>query len=367
MIKTFKVRNFKNFQDECVIDFSAKKDYETNPSFIKMGLINKALLYGVNGSGKSNLGFAIFDITNHLSDKEKALGHYQNYLNANSIEKTAHFTYVFVDEKKREIEYSYTKDENMNLLEETIKIGGVLFFHYDYLSNRVTNKLPGMETIVLSNRGTGVSILKFMRNNTPNIDKDSPIEEIVSFAEQMLWFRSVRANEYMGTINSSEFLSDFIIQNNYLSDFQSFLADCGLCYKLGIREVPGGRVIVIVFDHKELEFFSTISTGTASLTLFYYWHKKCGNSIKFLYLDEFDAFYHYELSKKIMEIVNSNPYFQSIMTTHNTYLMDNAFMRPDCYFILKDGVVKSLPFRTNKTIRLGNSLENMYLSGTFDK
>lgn len=368
MIKTFRVRNFKNFRDECVLDFGAKKEYAIHPELIKNGLVNKALLYGANGTGKSNLGFALFDITNHLSDKMKTPEHYVNYLNADSHENSAHFTYLFLDEQKREIEYAYSKDGSMRLLEESIRVNGELWFRYDYLTNAVTNRIPGTETIVLANRAPGMSVLKYMRNNTPNIASDSVIEEIVSFAEQMLWFRSVRTNEYMGTLSSNgELITDFIIQNGYVEDFQKFLSGCGLDYKLAVREIPGGRILVILFGSRELEFISTISTGTASLILFYYWHKKCGNSIKFLYLDEFDAYYHHTLSKKILGIINSNPSFQSVITTHNVYLMDNAIMRPDCYFLLDDGLVKSLPFKTTKTIRAGNSLENMYLSGTFDK
>lgn len=367
MLKTFKVTNFKNFHDECVLDFSAKKDYSSHPDLIKNGLLNKTLLYGKNGSGKSNLGFAIFDITNHLSDKAKAISHYNNYLNADSSDTKASFSYLFLDDKGRNIEYAYSKDEKMNLCEETLKVDGALLFHYDYSTNRALNNIEGTKTIVLGNSMPGASVLKFMRNNTPNLSADSPLYEITSFVDEMLWFRSVRTNEYMGMLNGVEFITDFIIQNNYVDDFQSFLKDCGLDYHLAVREVPGGKVLVIVFAHKELVFLQTISTGTESLLLFYYWHKRCCNSIQFLYLDEFDAFYHYSLSKKIMLMVNDNSSYQSVITTHNTYLMDNAFMRPDSYLIIENGKIKSLPFRTTKTIRDGNSLENMYLSGLFEE
>ena len=41
------------------------------------------LILGKNGSGKSNVGLAIFDIINHLTDKQKKLKEYENYLNYN--------------------------------------------------------------------------------------------------------------------------------------------------------------------------------------------------------------------------------------------------------------------------------------------
>ena len=50
MIKYFKVKNYKNFQDEITVDFSNPKDYRFNQSVIKNGLINKAVIVGDNSS-----------------------------------------------------------------------------------------------------------------------------------------------------------------------------------------------------------------------------------------------------------------------------------------------------------------------------
>jgi AAA15 family ATPase/GTPase len=84
--------------------------------------------------------------------------------------------------------------------------------------------------------------------------------------------------------------------------------------------------------------------------------------ITFLYLDEYDAFYHFNLAQAILQIVNQDDSYQSVVTTHNPYLADNAIMRPDCYFNLKDGRIKSFADSTNRVIRQGNSLEKMVLS-----
>ena len=48
MLKKFVVENFKNFKDELILDFSKVRDYEFNKSLIKNGLVNKALIYGLN-------------------------------------------------------------------------------------------------------------------------------------------------------------------------------------------------------------------------------------------------------------------------------------------------------------------------------
>ena len=84
MLTKFTVTNFKNFKDELIFDFTKSKNYEFNPECVLDGIINKALVYGHNGAGKSNLGFAIFDIVSHLTDKMSGRDAYNNYLNAYS-------------------------------------------------------------------------------------------------------------------------------------------------------------------------------------------------------------------------------------------------------------------------------------------
>jgi AAA15 family ATPase/GTPase len=136
--------------------------------------------------------------------------------------------------------------------------------------------------------------------------------------------------------------------------------------KLEIVELGNGRRVFVVFKNRKFPLVAIASTGTLSLWLFYYWMERCSKHISFLYLDEFDAFYHPNLSLAILKIILQNDDFQSVMTTHNTYLADNALMRPDCYFIIKNGTVKSFADRTNKIIREGNNLQRMMLSHEFD-
>jgi AAA15 family ATPase/GTPase len=76
MLTRFEVKNFKNFKDNFVLDFTKTKNYNFNPECVKDGVVNKAIIYGPNGIGKSNLGFAIFDIVSHLTDKNRNLEFY---------------------------------------------------------------------------------------------------------------------------------------------------------------------------------------------------------------------------------------------------------------------------------------------------
>ena len=65
MLKRFEVKNFKGFKDDLVFDLEAR-EYEFNKNLVINGIVNKAIVYGKNGIGKSNLGIALFDIVSHF-------------------------------------------------------------------------------------------------------------------------------------------------------------------------------------------------------------------------------------------------------------------------------------------------------------
>ena len=58
--------------------------------------------------------------------------------------------------------------------------------------------------------------------------------------------------------------------------------------------------------------------------------------------------------------------FQKILTSHNTNLLSNRIMRPDCYFILTQDKLTSLANATERELREGHNLEKLYMSGEFD-
>lgn len=369
MIKKFTVTNFMNFREKCEVDFSRTRDYSFNKDLLKDGLINKALLYGRNGSGKSNLGLAMMDITNHLTDKYKDPTMYRYFRNAASILDYATFTFDFlftIESKTIEFSYQYEKKDANTLLSESILVKGKTMFAYNYVTNKYLNNFPEAANINLDNRNQKISAVKYLFNNSFNLPEISPIRLLNEFANNMLWFRSVQLNQFIGNLDSSESLDRFIIDHNLTDEFQSFLHDCGIDMTLKPIMTPAGSMLFVIFSQGQLPFFQVASTGTLSLALFFYWLHRSKNHISFLYLDEFDAFYHTSLSKYILNQVNQQTEFQSMITSHNTYLADNTFMRPDCYLCLKDGVVKSFADLTNKVIREGHNLENMLLGGEFE-
>ena len=112
-------------------------------------------------------------------------------------------------------------------------------------------------------------------------------------------------------------------------------------------------------------FFKVASSGTRALYTFFYWYKTA-KDVSFMYVDEFDAYYHYELSEYIVTILEKMTNTQVIITSHNTNLLTNKIMRPDCYFILSNNKLTSFADATSRELREGHNLEKLYMSGEFD-
>ena len=135
MLIEFKVEGFKNFEKELVFDLSKTRNYTFSENAVKDEIVKTGLIYGINGSGKSNLGSAIFDIILHLTEKEKLINLYSHYLNLSNSNIIAKFYYKFKFEDDI-LEYEYQKDKPQNLVSEVVKINNKLISEYDYLTNK---------------------------------------------------------------------------------------------------------------------------------------------------------------------------------------------------------------------------------------
>lgn len=367
MLKKFSVKNFKNFKNKLVLDLSKVRDYGFNSHLIQKNLINKLLIYGPNNSGKSNLGAAIMDITCHLTDNsgmDNLL--YTYYINGDYVDDKVEFSYEFFLANKNVV-YTYSKNNQRRLLYEELKEDDKLLFKYNYVTNKYENNIKEAQTIDIQKRSNkDMSVLKFIYNNTLYWEQDSTVKLLMDFVNNMLWFRSLKSNEFIGVMANGEDLNDFVINNRLLTKFEKFLKECGQDYSLCEMDGNGRKVIGVKYQNYKTRFDLVASTGTKSLWLFFYWMNRTKN-ISFVFLDEFDAFYHYDLSSFILKYVNDKTEFQSILTSHNTYLISNEIMRPDCYAILDDGKISSFADSTNKTIRQAHNLEKMMLGGEFEK
>ncbi|MDR5893127.1 AAA family ATPase [Halomonas mongoliensis] len=365
MLRNFSVKNFRNFADWLTLDLTSQQ-YEFNYSAVCGGVVKHAMIYGPNGGGKSNLGLAIVDPVLHLVDSPSYLASLDgNYLNGSLCSELAEFVFEFRI-GGADIVYRYGKNSLMQLVYEFLEIDGNSVLEIDRRKSTLANiKLQGAESLKSDVGESSISLIKYVHNNA--LLDDTPtkkqFEELLDFIEGMVFFRSLsstRMGEYVGKNIGVKRLSQSIIDSGAVKDFENFLNRAGIeCSLIVDVTTNGEKCIHFDFGGTRLEFGSAASTGTLSLGIFYFWWLRFqSGEVTFAYIDEFDAFYHHALASSIVEKVSSSA-CQTIMTTHNTGVMSNDLLRPDCYFVLDKGI-KPITELTGKELRRAHNLEKIY-------
>lgn len=374
MLKRFAVENFKAFSSRLEFDLGNPDNYAFNPQAINTeeNIVSKALIYGFNGCGKSVLGLALLDITTHLTDRNKVASDYVPYLNLDfSTSKvcSALFEYEFIFTGSVLL-YKYRKTNMDELIEECLLIDGNEVIRYDYLKETGKVSLAGAETLKLppvSGQPNPISRVKYVSSNTilnPNHENEV-FRKFINFVENMLMFYSLGMNRYMGFRNGGEKIDAAIIKAGRVGDFESFLHEAKIEMHLEAGERNGEDELFVKYGDKRVSFYTIASTGTKSLALFYYWYMQMERA-SFVYMDEFDAFYHFELAESIVKKLKEFTNTQIVMTTHNTDLLSNELLRPDCYYWLDSGTIRPLNELTEKELRLAHNLQKMYKAGAFN-
>lgn len=380
MLKKFRVRNYKNFKNDIEIDFGKPGGYKYNTDCLTGNMLGKILLYGRNATGKTNFGDAITDIRLILGNNP--FQEFKEVLNADSDEVESFFYYEFQFDNDI-VSYEYTRDKNGFVASEKLLINEKPVFRVkmDPLKIFIFNDNPEglsadslqIEEYIKINTSNKLKIdvqmqvpfLRFIFSNCP-IEAESPLKKLSYFVNGMMC-SSVLSQIVAPRITSSKFV-EYLAKEDRLSDFEDFLNAMGVDCELEI--VSSYERYELFFKHKKLvPFFETASSGTRTLYNLYKLMVTWDEELSFLYLDEFDAFYHFEMSENILCYLKERyPDKQIIMTTHNTNLMTNDLMRPDCIVILShEGKITQLNEATERELREGHNLEKLYISGEFEE
>lgn len=383
MLKKFSLRNYKNFKEEIAIDFQNIAGYQFNNDCITDGIISKILIYGRNATGKTNLGKALMDIENIVyggwARMEEGL-----LFNADSTEEVTAFSYTF-QFGGHEVLYRYERCEDLELKEEELIIDQQKVYqcnfsqeHYNFDNlqsigaeniniERYMQAMTGRSEETEDGVEYQMPFLRWLINNAA-LQSDSVLLRLAEFVRGMdrmtvrqgIMRRPNRMN--MGFFHLLEDLSA-------MADFEEFLNVMGIKCRLALRKLPDGQRELYFVHDKLVPFYENASSGTLALVELYRKFIVRKRNATFIYLDEFDAFYHYEMADHIIRYFKKKyPKCQIIMTTHNTNLMTNRLMRPDCLFILStEGKLTALCNATQRELREGHNLEKMYISGEFEK
>lgn len=373
MLRKFRVSNFKCFEKDFELDLTDTRGYEFNTECIDKNTdtIRASIIYGHNGSGKSNLALAMFDLIEHLTDINKSPLLYNNYLCAYSNDECASFYFEFLINAKI-VTYEYKKLDYETLLYERLVIDNQEVVILDRTDNNTvaTINLIGAETLNNNITNKQLSVVKYIKNNSVLTDDDINITfiQFMDFVKSMLFFRSLDNRMYLGLREySNETLLDTLIKKDKIVDFENFLNETGITCKIKVIDNNiGNKILAFDFNGKLVSFEDAASTGTISLMLFYCWYLTVlDNEVSFLFIDEFDAFYHTKLSKLIVKKLK-NSKIQFILTSHNVAIMTNDLLRPDCYFSMNKDKIVSFSNLTDKELRQAHNLEKMYKGKMFD-
>ena len=376
MLAKFSVKNFKNFEKKFTIDLSQTKQYAYSETCVKDGIVKTGLIYGPNSIGKSNLGKAIFDIVQNLTDKERNPALYSSYANAKHLELAIEFVYEFVFGSSR-VRYEYTKLTYEDIIKEVFFIDGVeVVSRY---GDTFHTALEGSETLNSNKLNSKISVMRFIKANA--VLADNPTNNVVwsffSFIDRMLMFSNLRQNYYQGFIVGNPAVDVEIIKKGKLAELEAFLNSADVECSLKNLEINGQQKMFFYFgDNHYIDFWENASTGTQSLVFFFYWYMQMqadpSLAPSFVYLDEFDAFYHEKTAAKVVELLRQTQ-SQVILTTHDSSLLTNELLRPDCAFNMlpeyknsDSYVMGPLSSRTEKELRQALNIPKMFRAGAFD-
>ena len=378
MLKKFEVENYKNFKEKLTINFDEVGGYQFSTECINQQLIGKMLIYGRNATGKTNLGKALLDIGTIFSNYRFIGESNEVFLNADSKKKYAKFKYVF-QFKDKEVIYQYKKKTEMQLYDEELFLDGKPCFYCNFDTKELNFqdlKILEADTIITERyleamgettedeEKQTLSFLRWLIGNTA-LQEDSILLKLRDYIKGMNMVASGARQQLPPRFYEKFF--ERLEEENKLKELENFLNLMGIKCELVLKKLPDG-VKKLYFKHNHLvSFFENASSGTKALfELYRMFESKKESSM--IYFDEFDAFYHYEMSEKVIEFFKENyPNCQMIMTTHNTNLMRNRLLRPDCLFILsRSGKLTALCNATRRELREGHNLEKMYVSGEFE-
>lgn len=361
MLRRFEVEGFRNFNDRLVLDLTKLHDYHFNEDATRDGLVKCGIVYGRNAVGKTNLCNALFDVRANIGMAERVLDE-SNYLSAAAPTDRAKFLYSF-ELGGHIVDYEYSKRTKRKLVDESLRVDGETVFSYDHAAHELTGgnlAIAGASNLNWGFVAEGMSILSYVCNNVP-MEAESPAMATYRFIRNMHPISDI----YMMNRDFVSRLAERVIDRGLVSNLEAFLNRFGIGEQLVARETPSGDVVLYFQKDRLVPFSENCSSGTvALLRLFNYFETVDARS--FLFVDEFDAFYHYDLAEQVIRYFKENDSCQVLCASHNTDLFSNKILRPDCLFILSSSGIVSAADATERELREGNNLEKLYKAGEFD-
>ena len=413
MIEEFSFGNFWSFKDIQTLNLTAAKIKSSNiqldvnnviPIKEDLSLLKSKAIYGANASGKSNSIKALVTFIRIIKDsvrEEKALSLIDSFqLSTETIDKPTFFQLIFRVDKTR-YRYGFEADEN------SIKSEWLYSTPNKREQNLFIRENDKIIDINQKHFEEGYKFISLMEDESDGqIFRDNSLflSSLASFGFGKLSKKIIKSISSISIISglghsgmygiAGESLND-AIKKKFILDFLK-TADIGIedleAIEISKEDLPDnveeeikndlkkGKIIVSSRtmyneDNKterkaNFSFGMQESEGTKKmfeLSPFIYRSLKDGTP---LIIDEFDSRFHPLLTKKIVELYNSNKNKNSqlIFTTHDTNLLSSELLRRDQIdFVEKDkyGASHLYTLVEIKGVRNNASFEKDYIQGKY--
>jgi uncharacterized protein len=412
MIKEFSFGNYRSFKEIQSLNMTASKINELTENNIivlneKQSLLKSKAIYGANASGKSNVVKALVSfikiIKNSVKD-EKALELIENFklsvdtehepsffqlifqLNKTQFrygfevtDKLIHSEWLFGTPNEREVCY-FVRENN------TIKDISKLHFEEGYKLLSIYNDSEG-ENEVFRNNSLFLSAVAAMNGKL-----SKQISNAISSITVLSGLQDKQLYNISGTNLKNEETRNKIIDFLKIADVginsleiveisnEELIKDASA--QLMKKNEQGNKIGLVVSSHDKfnsekekigeanLQFSSSQSEGTLKMFEISSFLIQAIERGETLVIDEFDARLHPLISKKIVELFNSqgNSSAQLIFVTHDTNLLSADLLRRDQIdFVEKDKYGESHLYSLVqfKGIRNSASFEKDYIKGKY--
>ena len=418
MIEEFSFGNFWSFKDIQTLNLSAAKIKSKNPEIDitnvitindKLSLLKSKAIYGANASGKSNVIkalIAFIRITNNSVKDEEVLSFIEPFQLSSETEKEPTFFQLIFRLEDVRYRYGFEADENeikSEWLYATPNIREVPLFireNNKIIESSEKHYLEGYKLISLFEKEEEFDN-EIFRNNSLFLSTVASFgfgklsKKLINFISSILIVNGLGDKDMFDIASLSLENSE---TKNYIINFLKY-ADVGIedinNIKISKEDLPESisddfkesfehekekNFIVskrIKYNNKKekvgeypFSFRLQESEGTKKmfeLSPFIFRALKEGTP---LIIDEFDARFHPLLTKKIVELFNSenNPKSQLVFVTHDTNLLSADLLRRDQIdFVEKDkyGASHLYTLVEFKGIRNTASFEKDYIQGKY--
>ncbi len=363
MLIRFWVEGYRCFGGRAELDLTDSKNYRFGKECLRGDLLDKIVVLGNNNSGKTSFGYAITDIVSTVGGFSKDIGQRNEgcFLNKDLPVDRATFHYE-LSRRGSVVVYEYSKTSPDTVVSESLRIDRRTVFEYDLSGDSEPSFDLSLLGIPEIPEPDGTSVILSM-SRSRKIDPDSPAGVVLEFATHTLYYMAMWKHDvHIGMMDGDDDAERFVAENGLTDGFRSFLKDvCSIDLDLRAEK---GRLLVCK-RNGDVPFADSVSRGTMIACRLYAWTVRCRDREALIYFDDFDDMFHYKTAENAIRTIISRSSSQCIFVTHNTGLVSNDFLRPDCCFIMGCGGPRSLASLSDKDIRRGHNLEKMLREGAF--